>query len=99
MPWDHRSSRRERLPSDWQRIRRYVLRRDSYKCTICSAKATDVDHIIAGDDHSLHNLQALCTQCHRKKSSSEGGKAGALSPKRAERKNKLRHDEVHPFFM
>ncbi|MFJ9694959.1 HNH endonuclease [Kitasatospora sp. NPDC101183] len=77
------SDRRERLPKDWaSRIRPRILRRDGGRCTAvfgdgrrCSAPATDVDHIIPGDDHSDDNLRALCGWCHAKKSAHEGGTA------------------------
>lgn len=77
------SDRRKRLPKDWEsRIRPRILRRDGGRCTAvftdgrrCSARATDVDHIIPGDDHSDDNLRALCGWCHKTKSSSEGGMA------------------------
>ncbi|WP_168699359.1 HNH endonuclease [Gordonia paraffinivorans] len=76
MSWEG-SSRRERLPKDWEsNYRLPVLRRDSHRCQVrgpgCLTFATDVDHIRAGDDHSLENLQAICPVCHRKKSSREG---------------------------
>ncbi|MDS2171621.1 HNH endonuclease signature motif containing protein [Nesterenkonia sp. CL21] len=54
-----------------------ILRRDAYACQLCGAEATEVDHIKAGDDHSDENLQAICTPCHARKSSSEGGAARA----------------------
>jgi hypothetical protein len=41
----------------------------------CWDKATDVDHIVAGDDHS--QLQGICTWHHAKKSSAEGNAAQA----------------------
>jgi len=43
----------------------------------CWDKATDVDHIVAGDDHSPANLRGLCTWHHAKKSSAEGNAAKA----------------------
>ncbi|GAB7187166.1 hypothetical protein ATKI12_6997 [Kitasatospora sp. Ki12] len=76
------SDRRDRLPADWQRTRRRILCRDGGRCTAtfstgrrCSARATDVDHIIPGDDHTDDNLRALCGWCHAKKSAHEGGTA------------------------
>lgn len=54
---------------------RRVLRRDGGTCQLCGAPATEVDHINAGDNHHPNNLQAICTTCHRRKSSSEGGSA------------------------
>jgi 5-methylcytosine-specific restriction endonuclease McrA len=84
MAWEG-STRRERLPKDWPKIRRRIIRRDK-SCvwpmsdgTKCSAEGTDVDHIIPGDDHSEENLRLLCKWHHQKKSSSEGGRAAALT--------------------
>ncbi|MFI8084378.1 HNH endonuclease [Kitasatospora sp. NPDC086009] len=78
------STRRERLPANWPRIRRRILHRDGHACTAtfsdgrrCGMPATDVDHIIPGDDHSDANLRALCGWCHAQKSASEGGTAAA----------------------
>lgn len=74
------SNRRSRLPANWQRLRSQVLRRDNHRCQWedhlgirCNLTATDVDHIIAGDDHRIDNLQSLCAAHHAFKSSSEGG--------------------------
>jgi 5-methylcytosine-specific restriction endonuclease McrA len=91
MAWQS-STRRAELPKNWNRLRMRVLRRDGFLCQEvfstgekCGSVATDVDHIIAGDDHSMGNLRALCAWCHRKKSSSEGGQAAALTRVRTER--------------
>jgi len=101
MPNWQGSDRRDRLPPDWDRIRKRVLRRDGYRCTHrdqygdrCATPATDVDHIRPGDDHSDENLRSLCAWHHRKKSSSEGAAARA----RVQWRNKKRfsRDEGHP---
>jgi len=83
MAWSG-STRRSRLPKNWPSLRRRVLRRDKSLCQmpfsdgrLCGAEATDVDHIIPGDDHSMTNLRALCAWCHARKSASEGGTAAA----------------------
>src|SRR5690606_39444957 len=68
------SNRGERLPRNWRRIRAIVLERAGYRCEWiridtgerCTEVATDVDHILAGDNHSLNNLQALCRYHHAK---------------------------------
>lgn len=92
MAWDN-STRRERLPGDWQTRRIRVLRRDGYRCQArsvsgvpCHAPARDVDHVVPGDDHSLDNLQALCVECHKAKTLAERPK---LPPRR-------RRPEAHP---
>jgi 5-methylcytosine-specific restriction protein A len=66
------STRRKRLPRDWPERRAQVLWRDPV-CRIChQAKATEVDHVIHGDDHGLANLQGICVPCHRSKTGREG---------------------------
>lgn len=89
-PWAT-STRRLRLPRDWARIRRDILDRDGYRCRlgspVCTIEATEVDHIARGDDHRESNLQAVCRNCHARKSSFEGA---AAKPKR------LRPAERHP---
>lgn len=84
------SDRRKRLPSGWDRIRRAVLERDP-TCKICGQRSsTQVDHIKPKtDDHS--HLQGVCYPCHKRKSSSEGGKASA-----AVRQSRTRPPEQHP---
>jgi 5-methylcytosine-specific restriction protein A len=96
------SDRRSRLPPDWEKIRKRVLRRDNRECQqelpdgggICGEYATDVDHIDAGDDHRESNLQALCGPHHRSKSSREG--AQALKAKRTKISKRFVITEEHP---
>lgn len=95
------SDRLSRLPANWTQLRKRILRRDGYKCTAkldsgrrCLDYATDVDHIVAGDDHSESNLRSLCGSCHQKKSSREGGAAWAQ--KRREIEQRFRRTESHP---
>jgi len=75
MSWNS-SNRVGELPSNWAALRRTILSRDGRICQLqyegCSLRATEVDHIRPGDDHSLTNLQAVCTACHSIKSSQEG---------------------------
>lgn len=75
MSWST-SDRRERLPDDWDAIRLDVFRRLGKRCLIkgagCLGRATEVDHIRAGDDHSPANLRPACSRCHGRKSSAEG---------------------------
>jgi len=71
------STRKSRLPVDWERLRVVVLKRCGYRCEWvegrfrCHEPATDVDHITAGDDHGLENLQGLCRIHHLKKTTRE----------------------------
>jgi 5-methylcytosine-specific restriction protein A len=71
-PWTG-STRRQRLPPNWARTRRRILRRDP-TCYIegCTAPSTEVDHRINNDDDSDANLAGICTPHHRTKSAHEG---------------------------
>jgi 5-methylcytosine-specific restriction endonuclease McrA len=74
------STRKQRLPKDWTTRRLVVLKRDKGVCYICGEPGADtIDHVIPGDDHSLHNLKAVhdkvAPHCHRTKSSTEGHQA------------------------
>lgn len=79
------------LPSNWHRIRRQVLNRDSHKCQICQHIGTQVDHINSSVEHTLTNLRTLCTQCHNKRSSYQ-----AIAKKAEMRKWGRREEERHP---
>lgn len=52
---------------------------------LCGQPVTDVDRIVAGGDHSMANLRALCAWCHARKSAHEGGTAAALTRVRTAR--------------
>lgn len=100
MAWEG-STRRSRLPPDWQIIRRKRLRKDGYMCrwvlpdgSLCLDTATDVDHISPGDDHRQVNLQSLCGMHHSRKSSQEGGQASQAV--RSKRSQQFRRTEAHP---
>lgn len=95
------SSRRDGLPQDWPEKRVRVLRRDGHRCTHrdqygdrCEELATDVDHIVPGDDHREINLRALCGHHHQAKSSREG--ALALAARRRQMNKRFRRTEAHP---
>jgi hypothetical protein len=97
MSWET-SDRKSRLPDDWPQLRRIVLTRCEGRCEIikangkrCWDKAVEVDHKIAGDDHSLANLQGICSWHHARKSSREGREAYA-----AKRALRFRPAEPHP---
>lgn len=73
-PWQG-STRSKRLPADWDKRRRFVLRRDPI-CKdgrVCGGEAlsTEVDHVNPGDDHSYANLQGICEGCHKQKTKEE----------------------------
>ena len=70
MAWEG-STRRQRLPLDWHNRRRSVIRRAEGKCAVCGEPANEVDHILQGDDHSLENLQLLCSKHHVSKTNTE----------------------------
>lgn len=71
------STRKGRLPVDWPRLRKVVLERSDYHCEWvedgrpCFTRATDVDHIVAGDLNTLDNLQSLCRKHHLQKTGRE----------------------------
>lgn len=69
------STRGQRLPRDWNTRRLIVMKRDNSTCYLCGSSATEVDHKVAGDNHDLSNLAAICNKCHRAKSSTEGHQA------------------------
>lgn len=101
MPGWQNSDRRSRLPADWPKRRRRVLIRDGHRCTHrsadgvrCSEPATDVDHIVPGDDHRESNLRSLCAGHHRAKSSAEGARAQAAQRRRIDKR--FRRTEDHP---
>jgi 5-methylcytosine-specific restriction endonuclease McrA len=67
----------------WQPIRKQAMIRDGFTCRICGARATEVDHIkeLTPDNISdrnislnINNLQALCHNCHTKKTMEDKGK-------------------------
>ncbi|MFI8452157.1 HNH endonuclease [Streptomyces erythrochromogenes] len=82
--WGPRNTWREGLPSNWKTIRERVIRRDKGLCQgvlseggLCGHPGTDVDHIRPGNDHSMGNLQLLCTWCHKRKTQAEAAAARA----------------------
>jgi 5-methylcytosine-specific restriction endonuclease McrA len=74
-PWA-RSTRRARLPANWAALRVETFEQKGRVCLLryagCTGYATEVDHIVAGDDHSAGNRQPVCEHCHRIKTSREG---------------------------
>ncbi len=62
--------------NSWFFVRKDVLRRDKYTCSICDGRfkkaMLDVDHIIpvqmGGQLFDKRNLRTLCKMCHKAKS-------------------------------
>ena len=74
------STRRDRLPKDWNTRRLIVLKRDNGICYLCGIEGADtIDHVIPGDNHDLSNLKPVHDRtpphCHRKKTAMEGAEA------------------------
>ena len=97
MAYGRESARTSPLPKGWGAIRRRILKRDGFVCTLtlggvrCTAPATDVDHIDDPADHSDANLRSLCGPHHRQRSAAQGGRAA--QEKRIPRNRKA---EPHP---
>jgi len=87
------SNRGSRLPDDWPERRAKVRGRAHGLCQAkqhvpeCDGIGTDCDHIIAGDDHSLDNLQWLSHPCHKAKTERENAE------RNAKRKRMRKHPE------
>lgn len=70
------------------RIRERVFRRDGWLCRACAllgktTVATEVDHVLPrhrGGTDDLENLQALCSECHARKTAQDMGKAYRKGP-------------------
>ncbi len=78
-----RESQRDRGRS-WRRRRARVIARADGLCEVCGdAAATEADHkvpIWEGGADRMHNLQAICSPCHKIKTAEEAtrrAKAGA----------------------
>lgn len=91
------SDRRERLPDNWPQIRARVKARAKGKCEAtqhakkCNGWGRDADHIVAGDDHSMDNLQWLSYPCHLSKTARE-----AAARNRERKAARIRPREQHP---
>lgn len=46
------------------KLRQQIFERDSYKCQVCGAPATEIDHI-RGSSADPSNLRAICGKCNR----------------------------------
>ena len=86
------SDRRLRLPQDWAQRRAAVKARANGRCEAklhakgCNGVGTDCDHIVAGDNHDLSNLQWLSYACHKAKTARES----------AERNGRYKRLRRHP---
>lgn len=85
MAWES-STRSKRLPSDWTKRRKVVLRRDGYQCTVmvsenerCPTYADEVDHVVRGDNHSYDNLASICKYHHGLKTQVEAKEAAKVA--------------------
>lgn len=93
-PWAD-STRRSRLPSDWPQRRAKVKARAQGRCQAavhepeCNGVGSECDHVIAGDDHSLDNLQWLSKPCHSAKTKREAQAA-------RQHESRTRPAEAHP---
>jgi 5-methylcytosine-specific restriction endonuclease McrA len=75
------SDRSPSMGPRWAGIRAKVLRDSAGICARCGGDgACEVDHIVSrrsGGSNEYTNLQALCRDCHARKSSAEGNAAKA----------------------
>lgn len=96
MAWST-SDRKERLPDNWQALRRACKARAKGRCQAeqhaknCGGWGSDADHITADDDHRLDNLQWLSGPCHRAKTARESAARNT-----ARKKARTRPQEQHP---
>ena len=73
MPGWSGSNRRQRLPKDWPQRRAAAKAKADGMCQAkihepdCNGIGSECDHVIAGDNHALNNLQWLSKPCHAAK--------------------------------
>lgn len=89
MSWYRTSSHSRGYDAKWRKKRKQVLIRDKWLCVPCARKglvtlATEVDHVISKEEgarrrispvqiESLLNLQSICKECHKIKTTRENG--------------------------
>lgn len=83
--WQHdRRSRHERgYGTAWDKLRKSIMERDLWLCQPCKREGRDTpakecDHIkpkSKGGTDKLHNLQAICNDCHAEKTAREAAQA------------------------
>ena len=97
--WDEKYGAR-RLPAsrEWQRIRQAVAKRAGYQCeslmrdgSRCTFVGAECDHIADRNDHSMQNLQWLCSWHHAMKTKREA-RAGVM----AARARNMPREPKHP---
>lgn len=62
--------------ASWRKKRAWFLLNNPL-CVMCGRPSTDVDHIIPkaqGGTDDIENLQALCHECHSRKTAQEDGR-------------------------
>lgn len=90
------SDRATRLPSNWPTIKREVAKRAKGRCEAdhhhpdCDGIGAECDHIKAGDNHNMGNLQWLSKPCHKAKTANESAQ------RNRERARLRRRVERHP---
>lgn len=82
--WSYRATKVKRMSSaQWSKVRDKIMRRDQWLCQTCLSngrltEAKEVDHVkplsLGGTD-AADNLQALCKQCHGRKTAKESAAA------------------------
>lgn len=96
MAWNT-STRSSRLPKDWPSIKRQVKQRARGMCEAtthqpsCDGIGAECDHILAGDNHGMDNLQWLSTPCHLAKTTAENAARNTATAQL-----KRRPQEQHP---
>ena len=71
--------------TQWAQLRRQVFARDGHICATCGNYGNEVDHRDnrRGPDYNdLSNLQVLCTDCHKAKTTIESQRARGMKYKR-----------------
>ena len=77
--WGNKSRHERGYGWKWEKIRKFVLKRDMHLCQVCLAEgkytpANQVDHIkpkAKGGNDDANNLQSICKQCHGVKTALE----------------------------
>lgn len=97
--WDENYDARRLPPSrEWNRLRREAARRAGNQCEAlmrdgsrCTFVGSECDHIVDRNDHSLSNLQWLCSWHHAMKTKRE-----AREGMRAARARNMPRERKHP---